>query len=80
MNSHKIMANITLAIPDELHSKIKVHNEIRWSEIVRNILQRKIEQFELLEKLTSRSKLTEEDVEEIGKKIKRGIAQKHGLR
>ncbi len=74
------MANITLAIPDELHHKIKTHSEIRWSEVVRCILQKKVEQFELLEKLTCKSKLTEEDAREISSKIDSVVAKKLGLK
>ncbi len=29
------MTNITLSIPDEVHKKMKMHREIRWSEVVR---------------------------------------------
>ena len=34
---------------------------------------------ELMDKLLAKSKLTEEDVLEIGRKIKHGIARRHGL-
>lgn len=74
------MGNVTLSVPEELLNKMKKHREIRWSEIVRQIINKKIEQFELLEKLTSKSKLTEKEAEEIGEKIKEGIARRHGLR
>ena len=33
----------------------------------------------LLKKLTSKSKATDKDIEELSKKIKRGIAERHGL-
>ena len=33
----------------------------------------------MLDKLTAKSELTEEDAIRIGKKIKRGIARRHGL-
>lgn len=35
---------------------------------------------ELIEKIVSKSKFTEKDAEEIGDKIKRGIAKRHGLK
>ena len=79
MFSHIIMANITLAIPDNLHKKLKKHNEIRWSEVIRRLLQKNIEQLEIMEEIVRKSKFTEEDVRKIGDKIKRGIAQRHGL-
>ena len=67
------MANITLSIPDILYKKMKNHTEVRWSEIVRQIIQKRLEDFELMEKLVSKSKLTEKDSFEIGEKIKEGI-------
>lgn len=32
------MPSMTLAIPQELHTLIKRHNEIRWSEIARRAM------------------------------------------
>ncbi|MHA1521382.1 MAG: hypothetical protein ACTSVZ_10515 [Promethearchaeota archaeon] len=38
------MANVTYRLPEELHEKIKEHPEIRWGEIVRQALNKKIEE------------------------------------
>ncbi len=32
------MTNITLSLPDEVHDKMKMHKEIRWSEVVRRAI------------------------------------------
>ena len=32
------MTNITLSLPDEVHVKMKMHKEIRWSEVVRRAI------------------------------------------
>ncbi|MBS3086354.1 hypothetical protein J4422_01495 [Candidatus Pacearchaeota archaeon] len=74
------MVNITLAIPDALHKKLKTHSEIRWSDVIRRILEKRLEDLEIMDKIVSKSKFTEEDVEEIGKKIKEGIAKRHGIK
>ena len=63
------MTNLTLAIPDELHEKMKEHSEIRWSEVVRKTITEKIEDLELMEKLTRKSKLTKTDIDQISHKI-----------
>ncbi len=73
------MANITLTIPENLHKKLKQRNEIRWSEVVRRILQKNVEQLEVMDEIVKKSKLTKQDIEEIGDKIKEGIARRHGL-
>jgi len=73
------MPNVTLAIPKELHTKMKKHSEIRWSEVVRKSISNKISDLEMMDKLTKRSKLTEKDALEIGRKINKAVAKKHGL-
>ena len=67
------MPNVTLSIPEELHKKMKKHSEIRWSEVVRKSISGKIEDLELMNKLTKRSKLTQADVDEISHKINRDV-------
>jgi predicted CopG family antitoxin len=73
------MANITLAISDSLHKRLKKHNEIRWSEVIRQVLQKNLEQLEIMDRIVKKSKFSKKDAEEIGDKIKKGIAQRHGL-
>ncbi len=68
------MANMTLSIPDELMKKMKLMREVRWSEIARQAIEERINDFEVMEKIASKSKLTQKDVDEISKKIKRAAA------
>lgn len=70
------MANITLSIPDDLHQKMKEFSEVKWSEVARKAIQKKVSDLEMLDKLTSRSKLTEKDVAEISDKINKSLAKK----
>jgi len=73
------MTNMTLAIPEELHKIIKKHKEIKWTEIARQAMWEQAQKLELMEKILSKSELTDKDALEIGKKIKHEIAKKHGL-
>lgn len=73
------MANMTLAIPDELQEKLREHSEIRWSEVARLALEKKVADLEMLEKLTSKSKLTEKDVSDISARINTAAARKLGF-
>ena len=73
------MTNMTLAIPEELHKIIKKHKEIKWTEIARQAMWEQARKLEIMDSLLSKSELTEKDTMEIGKKIKREIAKKHGL-
>lgn len=36
------MVNMTLAIPKEIHEKMKQHSEIKWTEIAREAIQKKL--------------------------------------
>jgi hypothetical protein len=71
-----IMANITLSIPDDLHMNMRKFSEIRWSAVARKAIQKKVKDLEMMDKLTSKSVLTEKDVEEISNKINKRLAKK----
>jgi len=71
---------MTLSIPDELHKKMKKFSEIRWSEIARKAIQQRVENLEEMNRITSRSRFTQKEIEELSKKVKRGIAIKHGIK
>jgi len=74
------MANITLSIPDELHEKMKEHSELRWSEVARQAIQKKIDDLELMNNLVKKSRLTKKDVSRISKSINRNVSKKMGFR
>ena len=74
------MPNITLAVSEDLHTKMKRHSEIRWSEVVRKSISQKVEDLDVMDKLTKRSKLTQKDVDIIASKVDGAVAQKLGLR
>lgn len=74
------MTNMTLSIPEELMKIMRKHTQIKWSEVARLAIWEEAQKLELMDKLLSNSKMTEKDAEEIGRKIKRGIAKAHGLK
>jgi len=74
------MPNMTLSIPEELHKKMRKHSEIRWSEVVRKSITERIENLELLDNITKKSKLTQKDVDEISDKIDSEVARSLGLK
>ncbi len=71
------MPTMTLSIPEELHQIVKSHNEINWSEIARRAMWNEAQKLELMNKLASKSKLTEKDIEMLDHLIKKGIASKY---
>ena len=69
------MVNMTLSIPNELHEKMKRMPEVKWSEIARRAIEERINDLEVMNKIACKSKLTKKDVEELSKKIKRGMTK-----
>jgi predicted CopG family antitoxin len=63
------MTNITLAIPEGLHTKMKKHSEIRWSEVVRQSIAKKVELLEVMDNIAAKSKLTKKDINILARKV-----------
>lgn len=70
---------MTLAVSEDLHKIMRKHKEIRWSEIARQALFEHAKKLELMDKILRNSKLTEKDALEIGRRVNKEIAKKHGL-
>ena len=73
------MTNMTLSIPEDLHEIMKDHKEIKWSEVARQALWNQAKKLALMDKILAKSKLTEQDALDIGRKVNREIAKRHGL-
>ena len=39
------MTNMTLAIPEDLHSIMKKHSDVKWSEVARQAIEKKAREF-----------------------------------
>ena len=44
------MTNITLSIDDDVYKRMKKYSEIRWSDFVRKIIEKRIKEMEAIEK------------------------------
>ena len=75
-----MMTNLTLSVPDDLYEEMRKHPEIRWSEVARQALVKKLDDLRRLDALLSNSKLTDEDVDDIAKSVKEGVWKKHRKR
>jgi len=71
------MPNITLAVAPELHRKLREHPEVKWSEVVRRVLAKRVRDLERMDALTRRSALTTGDVEELDHLIKQGLRRRY---
>lgn len=73
------MEHLTISIPEELKRKMDLLKIINWSEVAREAFVKRVEiseGYERFEKIISKSRLTEKDVEQLSKSIKKGMHEK----
>ena len=70
------MSNITLSVPENIHREMKEFSEVKWSEVARKAIIKKIEALRMAEKIVKKSKLTGKDIEQFNRKIKALAAQR----
>jgi len=71
------MPNITLALPEDLHRKMKAHPEVKWSEVVRRVIAQRIRDLERMDAIARRSTLAAGDVDELDHLIKEGLRRRY---
>lgn len=73
------MPNMTLALDDATMKAMKLHPEIRWSEVARQAFETKLQRLKLIDDLDAafaNSKLTMKDVERMAKKANKNILKR----
>ncbi len=71
------MASLTLSVPTDLKHKMESFRYINWSAVARSAIINKIQLLEKMDKLLSKSVLTEEDAIKIGRQINKRIWKRH---
>ncbi len=71
------MPNMTLAISADLKEKMNRFKEINWSEVARQAIREKALLLEKMNRLFSKSKLTDADIEKHARQIKQGVLKKY---
>jgi hypothetical protein len=64
------MPNITIQIPVEIKEILSKHPEIKWERIVTDSLWNYAKKLRLIDKVTSKSKLSDRDVDKLDRAIK----------
>lgn len=70
------MTNMTLSLPEELLKRMKRFREVRWSEVARQAIEKRVSDFEEMERAVSKSKLTKEDAKEIATLVNTSLAKR----
>ncbi len=71
------MANITLAVPDELKKEMDQFPDMNWSEVARASIRKRVVLLEKFRQFTKDSELTEEDAIRIGRKVNEGLSKRY---
>ena len=71
------MPTITLSVPEDIKRDMEESKEINWSEVARAAIKTKIAQLRILKAITAKSKLTEKDALELGRKINASLHKRH---
>ncbi len=71
------MVSITLSVPEELKKEMDETKEINWSEVARAAIKQKLSQIRILKEIASKSKLTEKDALELGRKINKSLHERY---
>ena len=71
------MPTLTLAIPEDLKHEMDSLPEINWSEIARKAIAEKAAEFALFKSIVAKSKLSEKDALELGRKVNEGLYKKY---
>ena len=74
------MPTVTLTLPDSVKSELKRFSWVNWSEVAREELAREEklrEAFEQFREIVSKSKFTEKDALELGRKVKESLHERY---
>ena len=70
------MVNMTLSLAEQIYKEMKKHTEVKWSDVARSAIKKKLAELEIMDKALANSELTESDAELIGHKIKAEIRKR----
>ena len=71
------MPTITLSVPSDLKQEMDKSKFINWSEVAREAIRERVSQLAVLNAIAVKSKLTEKDALEIGRKIKKSMWKRY---
>lgn len=67
------MPTITLSVPEDLKREMDESPEMNWSEVARAAIRERVAQLSILRSIVAKSRLTEKDALELGRKINKSL-------
>ena len=71
------MVSITLSVPEELKKKMDLYQEINWSAVAREAINKKLLILQKMDQLLEKSELTEDDTIQLGRELTKRVAKKY---
>jgi hypothetical protein len=71
------MSSLTLSIPSDIKNKMSKFKYVNWSAVARVAIADKIQMLEKMDRLLSKSTLTEKDAINYGRRVNKAIWKKH---
>lgn len=71
------MPTITLSVTEDLKREMEQSKDVNWSEVARAAIKTKLSQLSILKVITSKSKLSEKDALELGRKINESLHKRY---
>ena len=70
------MANMTLALPAELKSRMDQFPELNWSEVARQAFEQKMKDLEFLKRFSEKSTITQKEALKLGRDLNKNLASR----
>lgn len=70
------MPNLTLAIDAETAKEMRLHPEIRWTEVARQAIRHKLRELHWYDAALANSELTQKDIDRIATDMKKRMLKK----
>lgn len=70
------MPNITLALDEETAREVQSHPDVRWSEVARQAIRRKLRELHALDAALAKSKLSRKDIDRLARQAKANLLRR----
>ena len=71
------MSKVSFEIPNDVKDILTKHTEIDWNKIISDTLWNYAKRIKLLESITSKSRLTDKDIDTLDHEIKTALSKKY---
>lgn len=58
-----------MGVPSELKKRMDRHPQVKWTQVARSAIERQLDDLEQMDRIASKSRLTQADIQEIARKI-----------